>query len=262
MNRINHFLCLFLLLPLAIAPAFPATTATKTSYQRPVAKHPIKRKRRTQYHHSPIVHKPAIDNSAKPAPLAGQVIYQEVCLPVTPTVPATSGSISPPTTEPLEQSQVKVEQPEKSSVVKHEADNHIVTLSTYHRITTGIKERSLVNDVTQEQSLQLANAIAAYVAKQVPIESTTLLLAPPQISQANNSLTPALNDSLRKIGFGLVEAKCQAPEAQVLRYQVCRLDDGLWVQICLNQTEANRFYSLDLNSNLVADAPFSVREAQ
>lgn len=92
--------------------------------------------------------------------------------------------------------------------------------------------------------------------------SSTLLLAPPWKGQAHNALTPALDDSLRKAGFGLVDSKSQAQNAQVLRYQVSRLDDGVWVQVQLNKTEADRFYSLDASHSLVADAPFSVREAQ
>jgi hypothetical protein len=69
-----------------------------------------------------------------------------------------------------------------------------------------------------------------------------------------------LNNAFRKTGFGLVESKKQAANAQDVRYQVSRFNNGLWLQLQLNKVEANRFYSLDADNKIVGDAPFSVRE--
>ena len=95
----------------------------------------------------------------------------------------------------------------------------------------------------------------SYVGKKAAVESTTILLAPTERLQADNPLTPALSNSLRKSGFALVESKTQASNAQVLRYQVSRLDDGVWVQLHLNQEEANRFYSLDASNRSCSGCP-------
>jgi hypothetical protein len=127
---------------------------------------------------------------------------------------------------------------------------------------SGIAERSWVSDVSREQSLQLADSIASYIGQKASVESTTILLAPPERLQSENPFTPALSNSLRKSGFALVESKNQASNAQVLRYQVSKFDDGVWVQLHLNQEEANRYYALDASNSLVVDAPFCVREVK
>jgi hypothetical protein len=126
-----------------------------------------------------------------------------------------------------------------------------------------ITDRSWVTDVTEAQSTELAESIVAYVAAHTKASSpelTILLLAPTPREQANNPLTLALNNALRKSGFGLVESKEQAANAQDLRYQVSRFNDGLWLQLQLNKVEVNRFYSLDADNKIEGDAPFSVRE--
>jgi hypothetical protein len=143
---------------------------------------------------------------------------------------------------------------------------HLPTLPRFKapfRADPHIIDRSWVTDVTEEQSTQLADSITAYVAAHTKASSpdlTILLLAPTPREQANNPLTLALNNAFRKSGFGLVESKEQAGNAQDLRYQVSRFNDGLWLQLQLNKVEANRFYSLDSDNKIVGDAPFSVRE--
>jgi hypothetical protein len=178
-----------------------------------------------------------------------------------------SAAAHPSTAKPVEQAvmtplQNKVE---VTSEGQRSASSHwIAVLKTFFldiSLRNTGRERSWVSGINEEQSLQLAASIADYIAKQVPTVSTILLLAPPK-AQANNPLTPALNESLRKSGFAIVDSKRQARDAHVLLYQISRLNGGFLVQLRLNQTEANRFYSLNSVQGLVASAPFSVRQVQ
>jgi len=275
----NRFTCFALLLPLSMTPAFSAVDTklsphSSSAAKRHVKTHPGVRKHTVvQANHSKSpVHQAA--ESPKSVPLTGRLIYQEVLPAATPTAPVTEDDLdlrAETKTNSLERSQATTTQvdvktyPPATHAHGFTWTNFLKLLSldwAPHRVNPGIRERSWVCDVTQEQSLQLADWIAAYITKQAPTESTILLLAPPPRAQASNPLTLALSDSLRRSGFGIVESKRQAPDAQVLRYQVSRLNGGLWVQLQLNQTEANRFYSVNVSNSLVAEAPLSVREVR
>lgn len=271
----NRFTCFALLLPLATAPApaFSAVDVRFSPHKPYTPKRHVKREPGVRQHmvvqtiHSKPPAPQAVEKT-KSVPLTGRLIYQEVLPAATSTLPVINDDIK---LNSLEQPQattmqpdVKIPSPDTHTHGFHWT-NFLKLLSldwASHRVDSGIRERSWVSDVNQEQSLQLADWIAAYIAKQAPTESTILLLAPPPRAQAYNPLTQALNDSLRRSGFGIVDSKRQAPDAQILRYQVSRLNGGLWVQLQLNQTEANRFYSINVTNSLVAEAPLSVREVR
>ena len=256
----NRFTCLSFLLLLATAPAFSAPAAKRSAYHTAASRRHIAKKAVVQHH--VVAHPILTGEKAQTGAFTGRLIYEEPQEEVTSTPPviqpkSASGEMS---SKGLEQPQsTKTPDEVKQTSPPRALKASSVELST-KRLDPGIAERSWVSDVTMEQSLQLADLIAAYVAKQVPPDSTILLLAPPQTVQAHNPLTPALNYFLRKTGFGLVESKEQAPNAHVLTYQVSRFNEGLWLQLQLNHSEVNRFYSLNAANSLVADAPFCVRE--
>jgi hypothetical protein len=256
----NRFTCLIFLLLLATPPAFSAPAAKRSAYHTAANGRHIRKKAVVQQH--AVAHPRLTSEKAQTDAFIGRLIYEEPQAEVTAAPPViqpksdsvemtSNGLVQPQTTKTTDE----IKQTSAARTLKASS----VELST-KRLDPGIAERSWVSDVTMEQSLQLADLIAAYVAKQEPPDSTILLLAPPQTVQAHNPLTPALNYFLRKTGFGLVESKEQAPNAHVLTYQVSRFNEGLWLQLQLNHSEVNRFYSLNAANSLVADAPFCVRE--
>jgi len=259
----NRLVCLIALLPLVTSPAFcavPPKNAVlhKSTYRRHVRRKPVAQ-------HKIAVHSsPAVCPKAKPSPLLGQVVYE--------VAPKQASAIPPvveTTPKAMHESDNRFGQTQPPSTETEPETNPIANVLKAcflrlvpHRNYAGTSERSWVSDVNREQSLQLADSIASYVGRKASVESTIILLAPTERPQADNPLTPALSNSLRKSGFALVESKSQASNAQVLRYQVSKLDDGVWVQLHLDQEEANRFYALDASNGLVANAPFSVREVK
>jgi hypothetical protein len=264
----NHFAWLIVLLTFATTPAFCTTVVQAPAHHVTVHKRHAQKGAGSQVHASmPSTRQP---KKANPVALTGGLIYQEVEVPA-PTTPAEvqgkCDAAPAPITKPSEQKAIMVPQGkiEKIMDVQRSSGFHWIgflkALSLIPR-TFGMMERSWVSDVTQQQSLQLADAITVYLAKQAPPQSTVLLLAPPPKAQAGNPLTPALINSLRKSGFGLVESKRQALDAQVLQYQVSRLNGGLIVQLQFNKVEANRFYCINASNDLVAGSPFCVREVR
>ena len=258
----NRLVCFIALLPLAVRPALCATPTKYTPQHRSVHNRYVRKKPVVQ--HKVAVHNSPVCPPSSVSPLVGQVIFEAAPPPASALQPVIE--IKP---KAVYEPDNRLEQPEPALTRSETETNPIASVLKAcfsrlvpHRINAGTFERSWVSDVNQEQSLQLADSIASYVGKKASVESTTILLAPTERLQAENALTPALSSSLRKTGFALVESKSQASNAQVLRYQVSRLDDGVWVQLHLNQEEANRFYSLDATNSLVANAPFSVREVK
>jgi hypothetical protein len=258
----NRLVCFIALLSLAMSPALCATPTKYTPQNRSVHKRYVRKKPVVQ--HKVAVHSSPVCPPANVSPLVGQVIFEAAPPPASALQPVIE--IRP---KAMPEPDNRIEQPESARAKSEMETNPVASVLKAcffrlvpHRINTGTSERSWVSDVNHEQSKQLADSIVSYVGKRAAVESTSILLAPTERLQADNPLTPALSNSLRKSGFALVESKTQASNAQVLQYQVSRLDDGVWVQLHLNQEEANRFYALDASNNLVADAPFCVREVK
>jgi hypothetical protein len=261
-------LSLFLLSVCAPAYAAPAThKSIKRVVRTNIAKRPIKT-------HANTATRPLETNVSgmnanmpvRPTTLMGQLVYDEVEPPAPDQLAGTEESYSSPSTNVAEQIPEQEVPVLKQGTTRFSGSRRPAPLKGLSSDSGSCRsltsEQSWVTELTEAQSSDLADSIAAFLARVVPAESTIVLLAPPPKQQRNNPFTSALGHSLRLRGFGLVEAREQAPDAKVLRYQVSAIDGGLVVQIRFNQIESNRFYSWDSSNGHVAIAPFCVREVR
>jgi hypothetical protein len=246
-TRPFSLICILALLAL---PAVAAPSTVQKSHAKAIKRTVATKKPRVQQHYSFL----------PPAkPLVGMVVIQQRTLPPillpTPPLPEAKQTIdaAPKLNATI---QLPPAQPRKTAHFQFWKPWELFGLGQH---PTGISERSWVSDVTPAQAAQLAQAIAGFAARQLPAESTSLLLAPPERGQIHNILTPLLQDQLRKSGFALVTSKSQDPKARICQYQVSRLENGILVRINFNHQQASRFYHLSESNALIASFPFSVR---
>lgn len=117
---------------------------------------------------------------------------------------------------------------------------------------------SWVEEVNEADATELADAITGFLKQQWPVASTTLVLEPPE--QADNPLTPALEEALRQAGFALADPKAEVPGAHRLRYLVSPMGAGVLLRLQVDQTEASRWFVRDRAGALEAASPFTVRD--
>lgn len=120
-------------------------------------------------------------------------------------------------------------------------------------------ERSWVSDLTAPQAIPLAANIANFLAKQFDPETTILLLAQTNKKQLNNPLTPELETQLRQAGFTLAATHAEAPQAQLVRYQINAMGNGLLLQLQTKNHWASRYYPFTATQALMATHPFTLR---
>lgn len=120
-------------------------------------------------------------------------------------------------------------------------------------------ERSWVSDLAVSQAVPLAANIAGFLAQQFDPKTTTLLLAQPGKKQLNNPLTPELETQLRQAGFTLAATRAEAPQAQLVQYQINAVGNGILVQLQTKTQWANRYYPVTATQALMATHPFSIR---
>lgn len=249
-----------------IKPSTVRTTAYSSVayYQRQAQRRRELQRTQRIPHHSILSAKPVQANQTEATPLTGRIVHQkEIRLQTTMLPPAMAPILAPQeVTEP--ENQARPNLPEAKNIASRQKAEYRFTTwlkqLTCHKKNLNTTELSWVSGVTDAQSAQLARSISAYVAELLPSNSTSLLLAPPPKAQKHNPLTQALTDTLQQAGFKLVESKSQAPNAHVLLYQISQLNNGIWLKVQLNHIEANRFYAINTDENLVEDAPFSIRE--
>lgn len=120
-------------------------------------------------------------------------------------------------------------------------------------------ERSWVSDLTAPQAIPLAANITGFLAQQYDPKTTTLLLAQPGKKQLHNPLTPELETQLRQAGFTLAATRAEAPQAQLVQYQINAVGNGILVQLQTKTQWASRYYPLNATHALMAIHPFSIR---
>lgn len=260
-----HFALLLAALSIMLTPTYCAaagqTPGQRTSSMSAHSHHkPVRRLR-------PTVAVVKNQELVQPVALTGQLIYEELGLPPPPSLEElriqseehgdTERVVEEPKLQPLE---AKYDPAAETLSPSGMGWNAWLKMLACDLIPGKSSNRSWVSDISAGQSLQLADQIASYLATQAPAQSTTILLAPPWAAQANSAFTVALNDALRKIGFGVIDSKRQAPNAQVVRYQICALNGGVLVQLDFNQKQTNQYYGLGSSNALVAGAPLCVRE--
>lgn len=233
----------------------------------------IQRKSKIQQHYSFIPEKKPLESIERlnATPLTGHVVQQSMN-PVIATPPSGLPWLHSPITDPSIAIPSPVTGAKQQRGIKTAAPSYQrmgpigpLALATWTRQrmlkhqAPGIKIRSWISPLNEAQARQLAAVIAAFLIDEFPASPTTLLLAPPTKGQQHNPLTSALVAELQVAGFHLVPSLQQNPQAVVLRYQVSRLDNGLWLQIQLPDKEANRFFAFNPNHQLLATSPFSIR---
>jgi hypothetical protein len=109
----------------------------------------------------------------------------------------------------------------------------------------------------------VAAGIGAFVRTQLPAASTTLVLDPTPTAQADNILTPALAEALRKQGFAVAEGLAPAG-SHTLRYWVAPLDgSGELVRLLIDgRKEAARWFVRDTGGMLQTGGPFTVMQLE
>lgn len=147
----------------------------------------------------------------------------------------------------------------QAEAVKHQETERKAKRIAAKKARVDYKTRSWVGAIETDQAGPLAENIAQFLAEHFDPAETTLLLAIPPSKQRMNPFTPAFKASLRNLGFALADSRAQAPNARLLRYQVSELNEGVWVQLQVNQQQVNRFYPFNAANQLMATSPFSVR---
>ncbi|MBX9693004.1 MAG: hypothetical protein K2Z81_11515, partial [Cyanobacteria bacterium] len=190
----KQMLCLFLSLILVCAPAYSTTATHGPAHPRTVPVHvharTVQRTTKTRANAATNLVRPTKPNVAETLPkqtaLMGQLVFDEVEPPV-PDAPAASEETNSKPTKV-----VTAQTPQQDAMEIKEATSwfpasHLLALlkglsfdSTSRWL--GTTDQSWVSELSADQSLSLAHSIAAYLAHQVPAESTTVRLAPlPQL---------------------------------------------------------------------------------
>lgn len=128
-----------------------------------------------------------------------------------------------------------------------------------HPFKPDYAEHSWVSDLTTAQAIPLAANIAGFLANQFDPETTILLLAQPSKKQLNNPLTPELETQLRQAGFTLAATRAEAPQAQLVQYQINAVSNGILVQLQTKKYWASRYYPFNAAQALMATHPFTLR---
>jgi hypothetical protein len=121
---------------------------------------------------------------------------------------------------------------------------------------------SYVSEVSATDANVLASSIAEYLGQHLPPAGTVLALQPPQDSQANNPLTPALSRALRSSGFGVAELskEAQAPAgSHPVRYLVTPMYNGFLIRVRYDRTNVSRWFARNTSGNLQPASPYSVQ---
>ncbi len=101
---------------------------------------------------------------------------------------------------------------------------------------------SYVSTLTAHDARFLAASTASWLMQQYPPASSTLVLAPPVNTQANNAFTGYLAQDLQQAGFALVTPTQATPSAHHVRYVVTPLNEGTLVRLQLDTQQASAFY--------------------
>jgi len=109
----------------------------------------------------------------------------------------------------------------------------------------------------------IAAGISSFIRTQLPAASTTIVLDPTPSEQANNALTPMLEDSLRQQGFA-VSVSAVPAGSHTLRYWVTPMDaSGELVRLMIDgRKEASQFFVRNTAGNLQTGGPFTVAQME
>lgn len=121
---------------------------------------------------------------------------------------------------------------------------------------------SYVSALTVNEAGVLAKSMTDFLTQHYPPAQTTFLLLPPDSSQANNPLTPALVASLKAKGFGIGNPSEHAPLALSLQYLVTPLSqEDVVLRMRIGQTEVSALYTRVGMGQFTQVSPFSLRRS-
>ena len=108
---------------------------------------------------------------------------------------------------------------------------------------------------TDADARLLAGSAAEFVSRNLP-SSSGLSLRPVPAGQANNLLTPAIQEALKSRGFIVAE---NSPH--YLRYWESPLNGGTMLRLSLDDKQASRFFTNEDN-RLQPGGPYTLRQAE
>ncbi|MCW5320684.1 conjugal transfer protein TrbH [Verminephrobacter aporrectodeae subsp. tuberculatae] len=117
-------------------------------------------------------------------------------------------------------------------------------------------------EVTANDAQTLSRDTVQHLSEPLPPAHTTLVLDPPHSS--DDMLTADMIGKLRARGYGIAQTDPQtgpkAGQGTPLRYLASPLNGGVVLRLQYLDREATKFYPRTTDGNLMADAPFTVRE--
>jgi hypothetical protein len=120
-------------------------------------------------------------------------------------------------------------------------------------------------NIAASDAAKLATDTTAWLVEALPPAHTTVIIDPPTYNPQDDVLTPAIMQSLREAGYGVIELEENAlslPNGVVVRYLVSPITDGLILRLQYKNIEAARIYARGDDGALGSTAPFTVRSAQ
>ena len=119
---------------------------------------------------------------------------------------------------------------------------------------------SYVDKMTPEEASVISQSITKFVAKELPVASTTLALMPPT-GKGSAILTPILTYDLRHRGFAVAQNGEPQKNIHSLQYIVTTFNNGILLRLQFDNIEASRWYSKDALGVISSDnEPFAVRK--
>ncbi len=123
------------------------------------------------------------------------------------------------------------------------------------------EERSWSDDLTNGDADQIAGAVAALVVERMPPDSSKLIAIAPATGATGEEVEALLGKELQAHGYTLAKAQEKSAETHHLRYLLTKYGGGYALRVTLDGAEATTAFSRLGGGQLVASAPFAVREA-
>lgn len=125
---------------------------------------------------------------------------------------------------------------------------------------TARPDRSWVSPAVTPDASSIAAAIAEWVGEEAPPATSTLLVLPVSRRQADNAVTLALLDDLRRMGFGLATSLAASPDAHMVRYLVTPVfERHVVVRVQLDGVEGARLFYRDERGGLLPASALTMR---
>lgn len=246
----RHWISLFLLSSLLTCFCNPASATAPhygkahTTYRKPAQR---KTPPKVQQHYSFIPpRQPSEIIQRLQAPLQGRVVQEQVN-----PEPATSSPSATPISEPL---RLEKHVSKRLGLWERVKSRIRSSHSLPERITP---QHSWIEELPDSDTASLSEIIAQGIQAQIAKEQATLVLANPPSVQLNSHFIPSLAYALQKRGYAIAGKNDRVPYAYWVRYRIRVFDQGLLVQIKINEQETSRVYARSQTGALIAASPIT-----